>query len=141
MDLVKVDLTSAEEIDAYYDKVVKDNLRKKELLVHRRNFRRDSIRLLKLVGITVALTILVTIFVKLSTDITTHTRNVSVLEREVGRLRLINDDADKRIQDKLNVRDIEKKASALGMGYPKAEAIVYYEVQDSDYMIVCEAAN
>lgn len=138
MDLVKVDLSTAEEIDAYYDKVVRDNLRKKELLVHRRNFRRDSIRLIKLVGITVVITILVVIFVKLSTDITTHTRNVSVLEREVGSLRLANDDADKRIRDRLDVRDIERRASELGMGYPKADAIIYYQVEDSDYMIVCE---
>ncbi len=139
MDLAKVDFASEAEIDAYYDKVVRDNIRKKEMIVRRRNFRRDGIRLVKLVGITVVLTILVVIFVKLSTDITTHTRNVSVLEREVGRLRLANDDADKRIQDKMDVRDIEKKASALGMSYPSSDAIVYYEVWDSDYMIVCEA--
>ena len=137
MDYSQAQILTEEEIDAYYDNLVRVNREKKVILEHKRNMRQDRRRLIKIVGILLVVTLLVSIFVKLSTEITTRLHTISTLEAEVDRLHLVNEDADRRIRDKANVRDIEQVAHGLGMTYPTQDMIVYYDVDERDYMVVC----
>lgn len=137
MDYSQAQILTEEEIDAYYDNLVRVNREKKVILEHKRNMRQDRRRLIKIVGILLVVTLLVSIFVKLSTEITTRLHTISTLESEVDRLHLVNEDADRRIRDKANVREIEQVAHSLGMSYPSQEMIVYYDIDEKDYMVVC----
>ena len=57
-----------------------------------------------------------------------------MLQKELNTLRQQNDDAQKRLEDAVGRCEVQEKALQLGMGYPKEGNVVYYSVEDSDYM-------
>ena len=73
-------------------------------------------------------------FLKLNFKVQQQTYRVAVLQKEIDALRLANEDAEKRMGDASDLFAVREKAASLGMGYPKEENVVYYSVDDTDYM-------
>ncbi|MCI5827313.1 MAG: hypothetical protein MR020_03660 [Lachnospiraceae bacterium] len=123
-----------EEIDAYYRQQQEENLKRYYAIQANRAIQEDRGRLIRLVIVTVAALVVCTIFLKLNFQVQQQTYRVAVLQKEIDALRLTNEDAQKRLEDTVDLFSVQKKAEALGMGYPKEENVVYYSVDETDYM-------
>lgn len=74
-------------------------------------------------------------YIQLQSDITSRMKNISKLESQVADLKADNDAAMKRIDLSTDLDVVKQKAmTELGMGYAKTGQIVYYSVEDNDYM-------
>ena len=123
-----------EEIDAYYRQRREEDLKRYYAIQANRAIREDRGRLIRLITVTVAALVVCTIFLKLNFQVQQRTYRVAMLQKEIDALRLINEDAQKRIDDATDLHVVWEKAASLGMGYPKEGHVVYYSVDDSDYM-------
>ena len=127
-----------EEIDAYYMQLREKNLKRYYTIQANRAIREDRGRLIRLVAVTVASLIVCTIFLKLNFQVQQQTYRVAVLEKEIDALRLTNEDARKRLEDTVDLYTVREKAESLGMGYPREENVVYYSMDETDYMLQIE---
>lgn len=74
-------------------------------------------------------------YVKLQSDMTAHMKNISRLESQLEDVRADNAAAEKRLSTAGDLRYIKEVAvSQLGMGYAAEGQVVYYSVDQTDYM-------
>lgn len=123
-----------EEIDAYYKERREEALKRYYAIQANRAIREDRGRLIRLVIIMVTTLVVCTVFLKLNFQVQQQIYHVAVLRKEIDALRLANEDAQKRIEDARNLYEVRERAISLGMGYPKEGNVIYYSVDDTDYM-------
>ena len=74
-------------------------------------------------------------YIKIQSDITARMKTISKLESQIADLRAENDEAYKRISTAVDLDAIKEKAiNELGMFYATEKQIVYYTVENDDYM-------
>lgn len=74
-------------------------------------------------------------YIKIQSDITARMRNISKLESQISDLKAENDEAYKRISTAVDLDVIKNTAiNDLGMFYATSDQIVYYTVENEDYM-------
>ena len=73
-------------------------------------------------------------YVKLQSDLIIRQKGIESLESEISSLKLENDATYKRITTSVNLKAIKKQAKKFGMKYPSENQIVYYTIDNSDYM-------
>lgn len=73
-------------------------------------------------------------YIRLQSDIVGRTKRISGLESQIVDLRAENDAAVKRIDLSTDLAAVKEKAFALGMKYATAEQIIYYTIEDNDFM-------
>lgn len=73
-------------------------------------------------------------YVKLQSDLIIRQRAIEALEGEVSTLKLENDAAYKRITASVDLKAVKRQAKKLGMVYPSEGQIVYYSIDNADYM-------
>lgn len=74
-------------------------------------------------------------YIQLQSDITSRMKNIARLESQVADLKADNDAAMKRIDLSIDLDAVKTKAmTELGMKYARADQIIYYSVEDNDYM-------
>lgn len=73
-------------------------------------------------------------YIRLQSDIVGRTKRISKLESQIMDLKADNDAAVKRIDLSTDLAEVKEKAFALGMKYATAEQIIYYTIEDSDFM-------
>lgn len=74
-------------------------------------------------------------YVKLQSDMTAHMKNISRLESQLEDIRADNAAAEKRLSTAGDLRYIKEVAvSQMGMGYASEDQVVYYTVDQADYM-------
>jgi len=74
-------------------------------------------------------------YIKIQSDITARMRNISKLESQISDLKAENDEAYKRLSTAVDLEAIKNTAiNELGMFYATSDQIVYYTVENDDYM-------
>lgn len=74
-------------------------------------------------------------YIKLQSDITMRMEKIAALETTVNQMRTDNDATEKRLATSVKLADVKTEAiQVLGMAYPSAEQIVYYEIDHADFM-------
>lgn len=74
-------------------------------------------------------------FVQLQAQMTNHMRNVANLESQVIDLRADNDVRYKKLTTSVDLNHIKKIAmKELGMSYPSKDQVVYYTVDNNNFM-------
>lgn len=73
-------------------------------------------------------------YIQLQSDITARTRNISGLERQISDLRADNAAAIKRLDLSTDLEKIREQALGFGMKYANESQIVYYGIEDHDFM-------
>lgn len=74
-------------------------------------------------------------FVKLQSQVTYRMNNIASLQSEVNDLRADNDARYKSITTSVDLNEVKKKAiKELGMSYPKEKQVVYYSIENNNYM-------
>ncbi len=73
-------------------------------------------------------------YIQIQSGITSRMKRIGVLETQVMDLRADNDAAMKRIGLSVDLDAVKEKAIEYGMKYAQAGQIIYYSVEDSDYM-------
>ena len=74
-------------------------------------------------------------FVNLQSQITSRMRNIANLEGQVTDLRADNDARYKRVTTSVDLNHVKDVAiNKLGMDYPKEDQVVYYTIENSNYM-------
>ena len=74
-------------------------------------------------------------YIKIQSDITARMKTISGLESQIADLKAENDEAYKRINTAIDLDAIKNTAiKDLGMFYATQEQIVYYTVENDDYM-------
>lgn len=75
------------------------------------------------------------IYIQLQSDVTSRTSRISRLESQVENLKADNDSMQKRLSASVDLESIKNTAiNELGMVYAAKDQIVYYTVEDDDYM-------
>ena len=87
-----------------------------------------------LTGCVLAVAFTAVAYINLQSDITIRQKSIAALESQISDLQIDNDATYKRITTSVNLKKIKKKAQQLGMKYPSVKQIVYYSVDNSDYM-------
>lgn len=73
-------------------------------------------------------------YIRLQSDIVGRTKTISGLESKIVNLRAENDAAVKRIDLSTDLDAVKEQAFALGMKFATPEQIIYYTIEDSDFM-------
>ena len=74
-------------------------------------------------------------YIKIQSDITARMKTIAVLESQIANLKAENDEAYKRINTAIDLDAIKNTAiNELGMFYATQDQIVYYMVENDDYM-------
>lgn len=74
-------------------------------------------------------------YIKLQSDVTTRMNHIASLETQIADLKADNDAAQKRINTSTDLDVIKDTAiNQLGMTYANADQIIYYSVDNEDYM-------
>lgn len=74
-------------------------------------------------------------YIQIQSDVTSRMRRISALESQVADLKADNDAAFKRISTSVDLDYVKDTAiNQLGMVYPGPDQIVYYSIEDDDYM-------
>ncbi len=74
-------------------------------------------------------------YIKFNSDLTMRLNNISKLEKQVSNLTASNDSLSKRLGGTVLLSDIRDIAiNEYGMAYPTDEQIVYYHIDNSDFM-------
>ena len=113
--------------------------REREEQLRRRNQERQ-LRMSK--RYVVFLTMAVTVFgvfagtyIKIQSDMTARMNTISSLESQIADLKADNDEAYKRIRMSVDLDSVrEKTLNELGMSYAKESQIIYYTVDNDDFM-------
>ena len=68
-------------------------------------------------------------------EVTYRMNNIASLQSEVNDLRADNDARYKSITTSVDLNEVKKKAiKELGMSYPKEKQVVYYSIENNNYM-------
>ena len=70
----------------------------------------------------------------LQSDLIIRQRSIEKLQGEISALKLENDAAYKRITVSIDLKEVKKQARKLGMKYPTDKQIIYYSIDNADYM-------
>lgn len=73
-------------------------------------------------------------YIRLQNDINTSIKNIGSLESQITEVKAENQAMINRINSDANLQAIKDGALSLGMVYADAGKIVYYDVEDTDYM-------
>jgi len=71
-------------------------------------------------------------YVQLQAQITSRSKNITVMQEELAELREENTTRYNAVMDTVNLEEVRKKADKLGMVYATADQIMTYESPSSD---------
>lgn len=117
--------------------------REKEQQRRQRAIRRNQERALRtsksyVAFMTMAVLVFATftgLYIKIQSDVTVRMKTIASLESQIADVKADNDEAFKRINTSVNMEAVRNAAmTELGMSYAKESQIVYYSVDDDDYM-------
>lgn len=75
-------------------------------------------------------------YISLQGEVTTRLRSMASLQNEIEQVTISNDMLEKRIGSQENISQIKQTAEEqLGMQHVSPEQIIYYSVNDQDYML------
>lgn len=117
--------------------IQRERERNRRIQEHRRavQMRRSKMYTLYLSALVVLSCGLLVGYVHLQTDITTRMHHISEMEHQITRIKADNSAAQSRIQTTANLNVVRNAAvNELGMVAAKNEQIVYYNMEDTDYM-------
>ncbi len=87
-----------------------------------------------LAAATVVLALFCGAYVKGRAELTTNMHQVTRLESEVGELKASNDAFEKTIGASVNLKEVKESAKKYGLSYPGSDQVVYYTIEQQDYM-------
>ncbi len=117
--------------------------REEELRRQRRVARRNQEKALRMSKSYVVFLIMASVvfasfagmYIKLQSEITTRMKTIASLESQITDLKADNDEAYKRISTSVDLDSIKNTAiNELGMFYATEDQIIYYTVENDDYM-------
>lgn len=75
------------------------------------------------------------LYIQIQSDVTARMKTIATLESQIADVKADNDEAYKRINTAINLDEVRNIAlTELGMSYAKESQIIYYSVDDDDYM-------
>ena len=116
--------------------------REEQLRRRKRQVRRNQERQLRMSKSYVIFLTMAVIFgvfagtyIKIQSDMTARMNTISNLESQIADLKADNDEAYKRIRMSVDLDSVREKAlNELGMSYAKESQIIYYTVDNDDFM-------
>lgn len=103
---------------------------------HKRSLRAAK---LKLISVTFSIGLIGSMLftsVYLQNKVSESKNNITKLEDEIAEVIMINDATKSRIDTAVNLNYIKERAVLeMGMVYAGSDHVIYYELDDSDYMI------
>ena len=88
-----------------------------------------------LTGCVLVTALTAVLFVQMQSQMTNHMRSVASLESQVVNLRADNDARYKEITTSVDLNHVKDVAiNELGMTYPKEKQVVYYSIENNNFM-------
>ena len=88
-----------------------------------------------LTGCVLVTALTAVLFVQMQSPMTNHMRSVASLESQVVNLRADNDARYKEITTSVDLNHVKDVAiNELGMTYPKEKQVVYYSIENNNFM-------
>ena len=74
-------------------------------------------------------------YIKIQSDVTARMKTISRLESQIADLKAKNDEAYKRLNTTIDLDSIKNTAiNEYGMFYASEDQVIYYSIEDDDYM-------
>lgn len=127
--------------DRYQEKIQRE--RQKQQVKNRKLARHNQEREMRmnrghLVFSTAALAVTCLIcaaYIQVQSQVTTRMEHIATLEREIADLKTDNDTTLKRINTSIDLNKIKAEAMGkLGMVYANENQVIYYDIEDTDFM-------
>ncbi len=113
----------------------REDQRRKNRKRHAAIMRRKRMYSVYMITMIVVVGTLFVGYVDLANSITTNSNRVAALETQISDLKSENSTLQSRIDASVNLSEIKDRAvNDLGMVYADSSQIVYYDMEDSDYM-------
>lgn len=125
-------------IEYYYDKIQEENLRKYNRIQKKKELRRKKYQTVGGAFLLLVMIVLCMSIIWMEVRLHNQVIQAAELQSEINSITSENADAKKRLENAADYEWIEQEAKKLGMTYPSADMVVYYETPDEDYMIQTE---
>lgn len=125
-------------IDYYYDKLQEENIRKYNRIQKAKELRQRKQKTIGSIIVLFAMIVMCMYLIQMEFRVRNQAAHVAYLQSELNSITNTNQDTKKRLMDSIDYQWIEQEALKLGMTYPSSDSVIYYEVQQEDYMIQTE---
>lgn len=132
-------LLVAEQImDFCYEKKRQEKMRQEWYVQQKKEKRHMGIGVVGLSTAAALMLVLCVIMLTLGMQVRERELRMESLMTEVSALRKENKEAEKRLMDHADYQWIREEAVRLGMSQVTADQVIYYSVENADYMVQLE---
>ncbi len=116
-----------------------DEQERRRQLKERRNLvrakRMSALHFVLMLMATAMIFAMCAIYIQLQSELNSKMKQVASLETDLIALRTDNDIMEKRIETSIDLDEIKDRAmNELGMVYPSKDQVIYYQIDQTDYM-------
>lgn len=122
-------------MDYCHEKERQERLRRKQYIEHKKEMRYSRKSVSALIFVAIVMVVLCVNIVSLGMQVREREKKVSVLAEELSEIRKENQDAQKRLSNNADYRWVREEALKLGMSQVSVKQVIYYSVEDVDYMV------
>lgn len=125
-------------IDYCHEKERQENLRRYQFIQKKKEIRHTRKSVMVLSGIAGLMLVLCVTIIFLGMQVREQETRVETLKTEIAELRELNKDAEKRISNNVDYQWVREEALKLGMTPVTKDKVIYYSVENADYMVQLE---
>lgn len=112
-----------------------ENLRKQEYAEKKKEIKHTK---KSLVGLTLLASVMISMcvtMISLDMQVKEQEERIAELKSQVSEMKKQNKEAEKRLSNSADYQWVREEALKLGMSQVTAEQVIYYSVEDGDYMV------
>ncbi len=129
-------LLVAEHLMEYSRRIERQKkLQKEQYIQHKKEVRRSRKYTVLFIGVAVVMLCLCMIMISLAMQVREREERISGLKIEISEIRKVNKEAERRVYGLNDYRWVREEAIKLGMSQVTADRVIYYSVDDADYMV------
>lgn len=126
-------------IDYWYEKERQENQRRYRYIQKKKEIRHSRKSVMALSAVAAIMLILCVGIVFFGMQVREREARINTLTTEIALVRQENKEAEKRISYDTDYQWIREEALKLGMTPVTADKVIYYSVEDADYMVQYES--
>lgn len=122
-------------MDYSHKKERQENQRREEYIQQKKEMKHTK---RSLVGLTMLASVLISmcvVMISLDIQVKEQEERIADLKAQVSEMKKLNKEAEKRLSDSADYQWVREEALKLGMSQVTAEQVIYYSVEDGDYMV------
>lgn len=125
-------------IDFCHERERQENLRHYWYIQQKKELKHCKRSVIVLTVILTLMLFLCVRMISLEMQVREREERVSLLMTEVSELKKLNTEAEKRLTNTADYQWVQEEARKLGMSHADADQVIYYSIENEDYMVQLE---